>query len=172
MKDITFTKSCLFSIVFINLVLYDRSNTVHSCYAPVWCLKVMSIQKKSSFSLASFLEKLPGDFFSHTEVPTHTGSLAVIWAVSAACAVIAVYRRRQTTTATCQITVMRQTEGEMHWLNLALCSLARYLNSEEVSATLPASYFVALVTLFQFENSVLMSGYLLFGVCVYFRRKN
>ncbi|XP_019739796.1 sorting nexin-25 [Hippocampus comes] len=30
-------------------------------------LKVMSIQKKSSFSLASFLEKLPGDFFSHTE---------------------------------------------------------------------------------------------------------
>lgn len=36
----------------------------------VICLisKVMSIQKKSSFSLASFLEKLPGDFFSHTEV--------------------------------------------------------------------------------------------------------
>ncbi|XP_024918961.1 sorting nexin-25 [Cynoglossus semilaevis] len=31
-------------------------------------LKVMSIQKKSSFSLASFLERLPGDFFSHTEV--------------------------------------------------------------------------------------------------------
>uniref|UniRef100_A0A8C2XDK6 Sorting nexin 25 n=1 Tax=Cyclopterus lumpus TaxID=8103 RepID=A0A8C2XDK6_CYCLU len=30
-------------------------------------LKVMSIQKKSSFSLASFLERLPGDFFSHTE---------------------------------------------------------------------------------------------------------
>ncbi|KAL0973934.1 hypothetical protein UPYG_G00213140 [Umbra pygmaea] len=30
-------------------------------------LKVMDIQKKSSFSLASFLEKLPGDFFSHTE---------------------------------------------------------------------------------------------------------
>ncbi|KAM3867224.1 sorting nexin-25 [Diretmus argenteus] len=30
-------------------------------------LKVMSIQKKSSFSLASFLEKLPGDFFSHAE---------------------------------------------------------------------------------------------------------
>ncbi|XP_062249653.1 sorting nexin-25 [Platichthys flesus] len=30
-------------------------------------LKVMSIQKKSSFSLASFLEKLPGDFFSHPE---------------------------------------------------------------------------------------------------------
>ncbi|CAL8264329.1 unnamed protein product [Lota lota] len=30
-------------------------------------LKVMSITKKSSFSLASFLEKLPGDFFSHTE---------------------------------------------------------------------------------------------------------
>lgn len=32
----------------------------------------MSIQKKSSFSLASFLEKLPGDFFSHTEVPSHS----------------------------------------------------------------------------------------------------
>ncbi|TNN66023.1 Sorting nexin-25 [Liparis tanakae] len=30
-------------------------------------LKVMSIQKKSSFSLASFLERLPGDFFSHNE---------------------------------------------------------------------------------------------------------
>ncbi|XP_041845493.1 sorting nexin-25 [Melanotaenia boesemani] len=30
-------------------------------------LKVMSIQKKSSFSLASFLERLPGDFFTHTE---------------------------------------------------------------------------------------------------------
>ncbi|XP_068596211.1 sorting nexin-25 [Brachionichthys hirsutus] len=30
-------------------------------------LKVMSIQKKSSFSLASFLERLPGDFFSHAE---------------------------------------------------------------------------------------------------------
>uniref|UniRef100_A0A8C5DWV6 Sorting nexin-25 n=1 Tax=Gouania willdenowi TaxID=441366 RepID=A0A8C5DWV6_GOUWI len=30
-------------------------------------LKVMSIQKKSSFSLASFLERFPGDFFSHTE---------------------------------------------------------------------------------------------------------
>uniref|UniRef100_A0A7N6ACN5 Sorting nexin 25 n=1 Tax=Anabas testudineus TaxID=64144 RepID=A0A7N6ACN5_ANATE len=30
-------------------------------------LKVMSIQKKSSFSLASFLERLPGDFFSHPE---------------------------------------------------------------------------------------------------------
>lgn len=30
--------------------------------------QVMSIQKKSSFSLASFLERLPGDFFSHTEV--------------------------------------------------------------------------------------------------------
>ncbi|XP_041711336.1 sorting nexin-25-like isoform X2 [Coregonus clupeaformis] len=30
-------------------------------------LKVMDIQKKSSFSLASFLERLPGDFFSHTE---------------------------------------------------------------------------------------------------------
>ncbi|XP_014876971.1 sorting nexin-25 [Poecilia latipinna] len=30
-------------------------------------LKVMSVQKKSSFSLASFLERLPGDFFSHTE---------------------------------------------------------------------------------------------------------
>uniref|UniRef100_A0AAY4B1K2 Sorting nexin 25 n=1 Tax=Denticeps clupeoides TaxID=299321 RepID=A0AAY4B1K2_9TELE len=30
-------------------------------------LKVMDIQKKSSFSLASFLEKLPGDFFSHQE---------------------------------------------------------------------------------------------------------
>ncbi|XP_076023956.1 sorting nexin-25 [Genypterus blacodes] len=30
-------------------------------------LKVLSIQKKSSFSLASFLERLPGDFFSHTE---------------------------------------------------------------------------------------------------------
>lgn len=32
----------------------------------------MSIQKKSSFSLASFLEKLPGDFFSHTEVRPHS----------------------------------------------------------------------------------------------------
>uniref|UniRef100_A0A7N8Y354 Sorting nexin 25 n=1 Tax=Mastacembelus armatus TaxID=205130 RepID=A0A7N8Y354_9TELE len=30
-------------------------------------LKVMSIQKKSSFSLASFLERLPGEFFSHPE---------------------------------------------------------------------------------------------------------
>ncbi|KAK7919134.1 hypothetical protein WMY93_010418 [Mugilogobius chulae] len=30
-------------------------------------LKVMSIQKKSSFSLASFLERFPGDFFSHTD---------------------------------------------------------------------------------------------------------
>lgn len=30
-------------------------------------LKVMSIQKKSSFSLASFLERIPGDFFSHTD---------------------------------------------------------------------------------------------------------
>ncbi|XP_064198167.1 sorting nexin-25 [Anguilla rostrata] len=30
-------------------------------------LKVMDIQKKSSFSLASFLERLPGDFFSHPE---------------------------------------------------------------------------------------------------------
>uniref|UniRef100_A0A8C9VE29 Sorting nexin 25 n=1 Tax=Scleropages formosus TaxID=113540 RepID=A0A8C9VE29_SCLFO len=30
-------------------------------------LKVMDIQKKSSFSLASFLERLPGDFFSHQE---------------------------------------------------------------------------------------------------------
>uniref|UniRef100_A0AAV2MGU1 PX domain-containing protein n=1 Tax=Knipowitschia caucasica TaxID=637954 RepID=A0AAV2MGU1_KNICA len=30
-------------------------------------LKVMSIQKKSSFSLASFLEKFPGDFFSHPD---------------------------------------------------------------------------------------------------------
>ncbi|CAM4618347.1 unnamed protein product [Leuciscus chuanchicus] len=30
-------------------------------------LKVIDIQKKSSFSLASFLEKLPGDFFSHQE---------------------------------------------------------------------------------------------------------
>uniref|UniRef100_A0A3Q4M1D5 Sorting nexin 25 n=1 Tax=Neolamprologus brichardi TaxID=32507 RepID=A0A3Q4M1D5_NEOBR len=34
-------------------------------------LKVMSIQKKSSFSLASFLERLPGDFFSHTEAVLH-----------------------------------------------------------------------------------------------------
>ncbi|KAA0709789.1 Sorting nexin-25 [Triplophysa tibetana] len=30
-------------------------------------LKVIDIQKKSSFSLASFLERLPGDFFSHQE---------------------------------------------------------------------------------------------------------
>uniref|UniRef100_A0A672QRS7 Sorting nexin-25-like n=1 Tax=Sinocyclocheilus grahami TaxID=75366 RepID=A0A672QRS7_SINGR len=30
-------------------------------------LKVIGIQKKSSFSLASFLERLPGDFFSHQE---------------------------------------------------------------------------------------------------------
>lgn len=30
-------------------------------------LKGIDIQKKSSFSLASFLEKLPGDFFSHQE---------------------------------------------------------------------------------------------------------
>lgn len=30
-------------------------------------LKVMDIHKKSSFSLASFLERLSGDFFSHTE---------------------------------------------------------------------------------------------------------
>lgn len=30
-------------------------------------LKVMSIQKKSSFSLASFLERFPGDFFSHPD---------------------------------------------------------------------------------------------------------
>ncbi|KAJ8383106.1 hypothetical protein SKAU_G00038840 [Synaphobranchus kaupii] len=30
-------------------------------------LKVMDIQKKSSFTLASFLERLPGDFFSHQE---------------------------------------------------------------------------------------------------------
>ncbi|XP_062856486.1 sorting nexin-25 [Trichomycterus rosablanca] len=30
-------------------------------------LKVIDIQKKPSFSLASFLEKLPGDFFSHQE---------------------------------------------------------------------------------------------------------
>ncbi|KAJ8269684.1 hypothetical protein COCON_G00122910 [Conger conger] len=30
-------------------------------------LKVMVIQKKSSFTLASFLERLPGDFFSHQE---------------------------------------------------------------------------------------------------------
>ncbi|KAI1883541.1 hypothetical protein AGOR_G00232650 [Albula goreensis] len=30
-------------------------------------LKVMDIQKKSNFSLASFLERLPGDFFSHQE---------------------------------------------------------------------------------------------------------
>lgn len=30
-------------------------------------LKVMSVQKKSSFSLASFLERFPGDFFSHTD---------------------------------------------------------------------------------------------------------
>ncbi|KAG7461818.1 hypothetical protein MATL_G00195220 [Megalops atlanticus] len=30
-------------------------------------LKVMDIQKKSCFSLASFLEKLPGDFFSHQD---------------------------------------------------------------------------------------------------------
>lgn len=34
-------------------------------------LKVIDIQKKSSFSLASFLERLPGDFFSHQEVHTH-----------------------------------------------------------------------------------------------------
>lgn len=32
----------------------------------------MSIQKKSSFSLASFLERIPGDFFSHTDVNTQT----------------------------------------------------------------------------------------------------
>uniref|UniRef100_A0A8C1SB11 Sorting nexin 25 n=1 Tax=Cyprinus carpio TaxID=7962 RepID=A0A8C1SB11_CYPCA len=33
-------------------------------------LKVIDIQKKSFFSLASFLERLPGDFFSHQEVQT------------------------------------------------------------------------------------------------------
>lgn len=37
-------------------------------------LKVMDIQKKSSFSLASFLEKLPGDFFSHQEEETEDDS--------------------------------------------------------------------------------------------------
>lgn len=32
-------------------------------------LKVIDIQgKKSSFSISSFLERLPGDFFSHQEV--------------------------------------------------------------------------------------------------------
>ncbi|KAI1887579.1 hypothetical protein AGOR_G00191760 [Albula goreensis] len=37
-------------------------------------LKVIDIQKKSSFSLASFLERLPGDFFSHQEEETEDDS--------------------------------------------------------------------------------------------------
>ncbi|XP_023670504.1 sorting nexin-25 [Paramormyrops kingsleyae] len=37
-------------------------------------LKVIDIQKKPSFSLASFLEKLPGDFFSHQEEETDDDS--------------------------------------------------------------------------------------------------
>uniref|UniRef100_A0A673MJ05 Sorting nexin-25-like n=1 Tax=Sinocyclocheilus rhinocerous TaxID=307959 RepID=A0A673MJ05_9TELE len=38
-------------------------------------LKVIDIQKKSSFSLASFLERLPGDFFSHQEVHMTTEAI-------------------------------------------------------------------------------------------------
>ncbi|XP_016398334.1 sorting nexin-25-like, partial [Sinocyclocheilus rhinocerous] len=39
-------------------------------------LKVIDIQKKSSFSLASFLERLPGDFFSHQETDGRKDALA------------------------------------------------------------------------------------------------
>lgn len=38
-------------------------------------LKVIDVQgKKTSFSLSSFLEKLPRDFFSHQEVSSPKGS--------------------------------------------------------------------------------------------------
>lgn len=71
-------KKVIFSICLMIFRFYERFFLDQS-EGWVWlvgwrcsliCLisKVMSIQKKSSFSLASFLEKLPGDFFSHTEV--------------------------------------------------------------------------------------------------------
>lgn len=60
-------------IFCICLMIWHIMKDFSGMRCSVICLisKVMSIQKKSSFSLASFLEKLPGDFFSHTEVSHH-----------------------------------------------------------------------------------------------------
>lgn len=97
----------------------------------------MSIQKKSSFSLASFLEKLPGDFFSHPEVQAHVSPTVrgPFWNLEASCFLRpdVMCRKTTTTTATCLTTETRRTGRRTLWLNLASCSSERSLNSEEVS---------------------------------------
>lgn len=97
------------------MIIWQHSNL--SCFCNV---KVMSIQKKSSFSLASFLEKLPGDFFSHTEVPSHSPnhlSRRLFWSL----VLSPVCRKTTTMTATCPTMEMRLMGRRMLWLNPASC---------------------------------------------------